>query len=242
MIDWKKYVIVLIITAVIFFTAIGFNDRVNENRVQEITSIQDKIALDIAASETQFDLLQERSCDAFGESTLSDELGELAGKLAYAEERLGAKDEQVLQLKKYYSLLQVKDFLLIKKMSAKCGFKPITILYFYSNEGDCEKCSTEGYVLTHLRETYPEVRVYSFDYHLSFPVIETLKTMYSLEGELPVLILNEKVTYGFKDENEIIQAMPLLADLKKKRDAEEKARELLDQKPPRGATTTKESR
>lgn len=222
MIDWKKYFMVLVITAMIFGTAIVFNNRVNNNRVEEITTIQDKIALDIAASETQFDLLQERSCDAFGESTLSRELGELAGKLAFAEERLGAKDEQVLQLKKYYSLLQVKDFLLNKKMSAKCGVKPITILYFYSNEGDCEKCSTEGYVLTHLRETYPEVRVYSFDYHLAFPVIETLKTMYSLKGEFPILILNEKVTYGFKEEQEIVDAIPALKELQKKQDTENK--------------------
>lgn len=233
MIDWKKYFMVLVITTMIFGTAIVFNNRVNNNRVEEITTIQDKIALDIAASETQFDLLQERSCDALGESTLSRELGELAGKLAFAEERLGAKDEQVLQLKKYYSLLQVKDFLLNKKMSAKCGVKPITILYFYSNEGDCEKCSTEGYVLTHLRETYPEVRVYSFDYHLAFPVIETLKTMYSLEGELPVLILNDTTTYGFKDEEALIEAMPALKALKKQRDAEEAATQ---------ATTTRSAR
>jgi len=144
----KKYLLVFFITATIFVTAFTISDNFNKKRLDEISSIQDKIALDIAASETQFALLGERSCDLVGESTLSKEIGSLASKLSYTESELGSDSPEVLNQKKYYSLLQVKDFLLSKKMTEKCGWRPITILYFYSNTGDCVDCTKEGYVLT----------------------------------------------------------------------------------------------
>lgn len=236
MIDWKKYLLVFFITATIFVTAFTISDNFNKKRLAEISSVQDKIALDIAASETQFALLGERSCDSIGESTLSQEIGSLASKLSYTEDKLGGDSPEVLSQKKYYSLLEVKDFLLSKKMTEKCGWKPITILYFYSNAGNCDDCAKEGYVLTHLRETYPEVRVYSFDYDLDFPVITTLRAMYHLNGDLPALVINEKTTvYGYKDEETIINTTPSLKALVEKKAKEAKAATLR-------ATTTPEKK
>ncbi|OHA79890.1 MAG: hypothetical protein A2675_01465 [Candidatus Yonathbacteria bacterium RIFCSPHIGHO2_01_FULL_51_10] len=213
---WKKYVLAFVITAAIFVTALYISNQISAARVNEIAATQDKISLDIAASETQFALLGERSCESVGESTLSDEMGSLAAKLSYTEGRLGSDNPEVLQQKKYYSLLEVKDFLLSKKMTEKCGWKPVTILYFYSNDGDCPDCANEGYVLTHLRQLYPQVRVYSFDYNLDFSIIDTMRTMYHIKGPLPALVINDaKATYGFQDEDTLINSSPQLKALAK---------------------------
>jgi hypothetical protein len=45
-----------------------------------------------------------------------------------------------------------------------------------------------GYVLTALRNKYPDLRVYSFDYHFDLGAIETLKSIFKVKDQLPALI------------------------------------------------------
>lgn len=219
-IETKKYLIVLAITALVFFGALLVSNRFSEKRLAEIKSIENNISLDILSSETQFALLKESSCKAIDHSTaFSEELNELAQKLSYTEETLGDKNTDVLNLKKYYSLLQTKDYLLIGKVNEKCGTKPITIIYFYSNRGDCVDCKKEGYVLTKLREEYPELRIYSFDYNLDLSVVKTMKSIYQIKNTLPALVISDESYYGFKTPEEIERIIP---KLKKIRQAREK--------------------
>ncbi len=217
--DWKKYLYVLVITSLIFFTAIFLANYFNGRKLAEVKSIADQIAIDILSSETQYALLEESSCQNFNNTpALSEELGSLAEKLSYAEDQLGAKNAEVISLKRYYSLLEIKDYLLSKKVAAKCGIQPVSIIYLYSNQGDCPDCEKEGYVLTYLRETYPALRVYSFDYHIDLSAVKTLLSIFKIEGELPVIILNEKVLYGFQTKEELEALLP-----KKLRDSAQKA-------------------
>lgn len=208
-----KYLYVLAITSVIFFTAFFASNYFNDKRIAEIRSIEDRIAIDILSSETQYSLLAESSCDIIGTSILSEELGSLGEKLAYAEESRGADNVEVKALKKSYSLLLIKDYLLMNKLSEKCALDPIFILYFYSNEGDCTDCVREGYVLTRLREKYPELRIYSFDYNLDLSAVKTLISIKHIEDSLPALVINDKVYYGFKSVEDIENTIPELITL-----------------------------
>lgn len=240
-VDWKKYAYTFLITAVIFATAIMASNYFSQKKINEIKNIESRIAVDILSSETQFSLLSELSCREIGKSFLSSELSILGDKLSYTEGSRGSEDEEVKNLKKYYSLLQIKDFLLMQKVKDKCGTNSLSIIYFYSNEENvgennslktCEDCQREGYVLTRLREEYPELRVYSFDYNLDLSAISTLINIYNIKGELPALLINDKVYYGFKSIEDIKEIIP---DLKKidKQKAEEKAKEEVEK-----ATTT----
>ena len=152
-------------------------------------------------------------------TAFSEELNNLAQKLSYTEENLGDKNKEVIDLKKYYSLLQVKDYLLVGKINEKCGIKPITIMYFYSNAGDCDDCKREGYVLTKLREEFPEIRIYSFDYNLDLSVVKTMKSIYGIKNTLPALVIWDEAYYGFKSPEDIEKIIP---QLKKFRAAQEK--------------------
>ncbi len=222
-IETKKYVIAFIITAMVFFGALIVSNQSTERRLAEVKSIENKIALDILSSETQFALLKESSCRAIDHSTsFSEELNELAQKLSYMEGNLGDDNVEVLNLKKYYSLLQVKDYILVKQVNEKCGIKPITIIYFYSNKGDCADCDKAGYVLTKLREEYPELRIYSFDYNLDLSVVKTMISLSGVKNTLPALTILEENYYGFKSSEDIEKIIP---QLKKLRDAREKAEE-----------------
>lgn len=219
--EWKKYTYTFIITAVIFVTAIFLSNYFSQKKINEIKNIESRIAVDILASETQFSLLSELSCKDISSEFLSKELASLGDKLSYMEQNRDSDDAEVLNLKKYYSLLQIKDFLLMQKIKERCGGKTLSLIYFYSNvENDCNDCQREGFVLTRLREEYPELRVYSFDYNLSLSTLQTLISIYKIKNEQPVLLINDKVYYGFKSIEDIKEIMPALKEIDKQRDLE----------------------
>jgi hypothetical protein len=204
--DWKKYLIAFLITVIIFATAILLSNYLNNKRTDNLRLIQSKIATDILSSETQYALLTESSCNDIGNTTLSDELNNLGQKLTFQENNLSASRDELIQLKTYYSLLQIKDYLLVKKIIEKCNRKNVSILYFY--EKDCSDCNEQGYVLTYLREQYPDLRVYSFDMDLNNPALQTLASIYKIGDEYPVLVINENTYDGLANRDKILKVLP----------------------------------
>jgi hypothetical protein len=196
-IDWKKYLIVFLITVGLFLTASYVSNYFGNKKVDELKSIQDKIAVDILSSETQFSLLSELSCKNISDSGFSEELGELGGKLTWGENNLGSTAE-VSYLKKYYALLQIKDYLLVKKISERCKIKSAFILYFYTTAQNCSECERESLVLSSLRDKYPELRVYSFDYSTDLSAVKAMLQIYKIEDtKLPALVVDDEVLTGF---------------------------------------------
>jgi len=206
----RNALIALVITTLIFGTGFWTAQTYNNLRLKEVRAIQDNIAIDILSLETQFELLGQLSCTNISEnSVLSSELNALALRLSYTENQLGSENAEVLNLKKQYSLLQIKDYLLMQQVAKKCNLSPVFVLYFYSNEGDCATCEQAGNVLTYLRETYKELRVYSFDYRLDLGALKTLITVNKINQDLPVFVIDGKVNYGLSDLESIENVLPL---------------------------------
>lgn len=191
----------LVITALILGTVFYAVEYLNRLRTQELRNIEDQLATDTLAIETQFALLEEAPCEGLSaDKPLSTELGSLGDRLAVTEERLGATDPEVLRLKERYTLLQIRDYLLTQRLARTCGFDPAIALYFYSNvPGECVDCDRAGYALSYLRETYPSLRVYSFDYHLDLAALKTLINIENVKPDLPAFVIEGKTTYGFTE-------------------------------------------
>src|SRR3990172_126885 len=85
MVDSKKYIVAFTITAVIFGTAIFVSNILSQKKLDDVRAIENRVALDILSSETQFALLAETSCKDIGPGFLSKELGPLGERLSYAE-------------------------------------------------------------------------------------------------------------------------------------------------------------
>ena len=219
--DWKKYVIVLFITSTIFVGGLWLSNYFNNKKIDQLKSIEDKISVDLMSSETQFSLMQELSCKDVSTTVLSSELNSLAEKISFSENNIGNDDSNVVSLKKYYSLLEIKDYLLMKAITQRCGQKPIFVLYFYKND-QCDDCTKQGYVLTSLREKYPNLRVYSFDYNLDLSSIKAMTSIYKVPDSLPALVINGKVYSGFQTVDEIEKTFPQLEAIKKKEEAKQK--------------------
>ena len=213
--DWKKYTIVLFITSSIFISGLWLSNYFSNKKIDQLKSIESTISLDLMSSETQFSLLEELSCKDVSTTVLSSELNSLADKISYSENNIGVENVDVISLKKYYSLLEIKDYLLMKKITERCGQKSIFILYFYKND-NCDACTKQGYVLTDLRQSYPNLRVYSFDYNLDISAISAMKSIYKVPDNLPAIVINGKVYSGFKTVEEIEKTFPQLESIKPK--------------------------
>ena len=202
-IDWKKYLIVFLITVSLFFTATYISNYFGAQKIDQIKSIQDNVAINILSSETQFALLQENSCKNVTGSVLSDELADLGDKLEWGQVNLG-NTEEVSYLKKYYSLLEIKDYLLMKKVAAQCRVKSVFILYFYTTAENCSECERQGLVLSALRGKYPELRVYSFDYSIDLSAVRAMLQIYKIKDTaLPALIIGDDLLTGFHGVDEL---------------------------------------
>ena len=222
MINPKKYIIAFVITAAIFGTAIFMSNILSQKKLEDVRAIENRVALDILSSETQFALLEETSCRDIGPGFLSKELGSIGEKLTYAENQTEFNTNDLEYLKRSYFLLEIKDYLLMKRLTEKCGIKPTFVLYFYSTKDACEECQRTGYVLTALRDKYPDLRVYSFDYHFDLGAIDTLVSIYKVKSDLPALIINGLTYYGFYSVEDLETTVPALKELAARAKALEK--------------------
>lgn len=207
----RNSLIALAITITIIGTVLYAVNFLNQQRVAELRSIEDQLSTDTLSIETQFALLEEAPCeDIAAGTTLSQEVGGVGDKLAFAEGRAGANDPEVLRLKERYTLLQIRDYLLTKRLAETCGVKPVVALYFYSNvPGECADCDRAGYALSYLRQTYPALRVYSFDYHLDLAALRTFISVLKVhDGEFPAFVVQGKASYGFTSLEDLEKAFP----------------------------------
>lgn len=205
----RNALIALFITIALVGTVAYAIDYLNRQRVAELSAIEDQLSIDTLSLDTEFSLLETAPCNqADGNLGLTGELSDLGDRLSYAESQLGSGNAQVIRLKQQYSLLEIRDYLITKKLADACGTRPVTVLYFYSNSGDCTDCDKAGYALSYLRSAYPSLRVYSFDYHLSLGALQTLIGVTKVTGILPAFVINGKTSYGFVSLSDLEKRFP----------------------------------
>lgn len=210
-----KYLVVFIITLFVFVIASYLSDFFTNKKIGDIKAVQDKIFIDLLSSETQFSLLQEIPCNTDSDSIVSPEMNELSQKLASSEHNSSISTEELTNLKKYYTILEIKDYLLTKKISQRCSTKNEFILYFY-DKNNCQDCTKQDYILDDLRNKYPQLRVYLFDTELDLSALRSMVSIYKPEKDSTSwLVINGKVYTGLKSIEDIEKILPgLKASLK----------------------------
>jgi hypothetical protein len=204
----RNALIALGITILIVGTVIYAIDYLDRARIAELSSIEQQISVDTLSLDTEFSLLASAPCDEATSTELTSELGGLGDRLSFAEGQLGSDNAEVIGLKEQYTLLEIRDYLISKQLAAACHVKPVTVLYFYSNTGDCADCDKAGYALSYLRSTFPNLRVYSFDYHLDLGALKTLIMLDKIKDALPAFIIDGKTSYGFTSLADLEQQFP----------------------------------
>jgi hypothetical protein len=202
----RNAILAFVITLLIVGTVVYAINYLNQQRVAELNGIEDQLSTDTLSVETQYALIEDAPCEDFvtGSSTedtaLSQEVSNVGDQLSFAESKLGDTDPEVIQLKEQYTLLEIRDYLLTEEIAKTCNITPDTVLYFYSNNGDCtNECDRAAYALSYLHQTYPALRGYSFDYNLDVGALKTLESIEAVKAPFPAFVINHKLYNGFTD-------------------------------------------
>lgn len=194
-----------------------FSDR----KIQSLRDLESQISLNILSSETRFSLLQKTSCEHIINQKDSNigfnaELNDVAQRVKFLENQLGYDNADVASLKRYYSLLQIKDYLLTKEFHDRCKQNTVSILYFHS--APCEDCAKQSIVLDKIVEDYPEIRVYYFDITTNTPALDTLSSIFKIK-DTPSIVINDVAHPGFQDITKIESYIPEIKAWKKAKTA-----------------------
>jgi hypothetical protein len=206
--QYRRYIVAFILTLLIFFTGFLTSQFLTVKKLENLKTVEDNISLKLISSETEYDLLREVSCESRNTNFLTTEINDLARQLEILEEQNINKD-RIADVKKRYSILLIKDYLLSKRINESCGFKSTFVIYFYGNEDICPNCKNAGIALSNLRNEYDKLKVYSFDYDLDLPIIKALASVYGVEKNLPALVVNKKTYYKLNTVDDIKKLLPI---------------------------------
>jgi hypothetical protein len=198
----QTYLLAFIATALVIVGAIFASNYLTTKKTDELKSIANKITIDSFALEAKIDILEKSSCESMGTLTLMDELQNLGSRLTFMESQVGVNDPDLFRLKRYYALLESKDFLFTSEIAKRCSLNIPVIVYFY-NQLTCEDCVRQEYVLRALRENNAMLHVYLFDYTHDRQAITGFLTSPLGSSTPPILIINKKKYEGFKSVIEI---------------------------------------
>ncbi len=131
-------------------------------------------------------------------TTMTTDYGQ---KLEYMEQKLGKLDPNVMSLKSDYSLMQARNYLLLKEADKSCNTSHIIVLYFYTNEG-YSTSTDQGIALDDALQGMPALRdkvaIYHFDSNVQNPVVAAFKEQYNVTV-LPAMIINGKKYVGYQN-------------------------------------------
>jgi hypothetical protein len=127
-------------------------------------------------------------------------------KLAYFWSKLPTKLEvyekyseiqpDYIKLKRDYTLLSIRVWLLSLNVKEKCGEDIIPALYFYSK--DCDKCIEQSYVLDNVKKEYSNFSAFIVDYNLDESIVKVIINVWNVT-KVPSFIIGDKLYSGYQD-------------------------------------------
>jgi len=167
-------------------------------------SLEESVRNDIINLETLYLLEGTFPCNSEILDITSQKLDSLGELITVLEVKKGKHSKDVLELKKLYTVLETRHFLLTNTRKENCGEDYDIFLYFYSNRQECKgEVEKSSFVLTYTRNKYDQVRVYSFDIDLNSEIISALKAEYSIQGCSGVVLNNNPLNFKIENADQI---------------------------------------
>ncbi|MCX6708109.1 MAG: hypothetical protein NTW67_00465 [Candidatus Woesearchaeota archaeon] len=136
-------------------------------------------------------------------SSLSDELWKMGKILGAQNAKQELGEENYNFLKRKYHLMQIRTYVLDKKLQQDCGIKTNIILFYFKQDDTLSE--QQGKILDELVEQYP-LHVFAIEYQYS-KELEFLEDYYEIKNT-PTLVVNfEKALPGLNTKEQLI---PLL--------------------------------
>ncbi len=195
-INWNKIILSFLIACFLFSFGIFVGYLAKGIVSASIINIQDSTKNEILTLET-INLIQEQnSCESYSLDLVSEKLDYLGELITILETKKGKKDPEVLEMKKLYSILEIRHYVLTREQNEYCAKNISTFMFFYSNDKDCnDEVEKKSFILSYLRKKYQtKVRVYAFDNDLDSDLIKVLKEKYKVERCSTIILNENKIT------------------------------------------------
>lgn len=122
--------------------------------------------------------------------------------LRYSEKNILFTRPEIASLKRRYTSLLIKDWLLQERIKKNCGTKVVTVLYFYSTE-ECDDCLIQGTILSILKNEFREkLMVFPLDIKVEVSMIDILRKRFNITTT-PSLVIEEKTYTGIVSKDDL---------------------------------------
>ncbi len=206
-INLRRHAAVLAIVLLVFAIGIFIGMRQGFDSVQMLAQDYESISMSSAMMDTLY-LMEDsgmnasESCEAYSNlfQRFGTEIAEFNHRMWVLEEALGKDDPSLISLKDKFNTLEVRNYLLLKKVDKICGENHTVILYFYSNDNYDPK-RDQGKII---QETIKEDKtiVYHFDTDISNPTIEMLIKKHGV-FQVPSMVIENKTYHGYYGKNDL---------------------------------------
>lgn len=216
----KVYLIAGILSLVLYVAGIVtgiFTERyTSSSALREVESLKETMnSLQTDMENVQLQQLylsivgEEKACTFLisSVSQLEKELTSFWGKLPKRLEefeRYGKVTKEYEELKKDYTFVLLRTWMLSSDLRERCDKNIVPILYFYSK--DCEECLDFGLVLDKVKVSQEakgrKVMIFTIDLYMNEPIVNIIKDIYSITYA-PSIILNKNLYKGTLSDSEI---------------------------------------
>lgn len=181
----------------------------NQERIDYINDVTTSQNLNYESMQLQYAYIDfigsEKSCVLLSKTLESDllSLEDLRIKIEKYSRDFNLDDEEYIQLKRKYTLAELKYWLLAKKAKEICGEDVVSLIYFYSPE-DCDDCRAQSYILTSLKESFGgKLLIFSIDESFEEEsMVGILKEIYDV-SKYPALIIEDKAFEGLVEKEDL---------------------------------------
>ncbi|HTZ42210.1 MAG TPA: hypothetical protein VMC07_03325 [Candidatus Omnitrophota bacterium] len=191
----KRYLWAFIIGTAIFALVFIISNSIAFLEFQKVSNIQDSLAYKIFEDKIYASFFNQSICTDNSLQNLSQDLGFQGQIIDDMEKKFGKNDPQVLDRKKFYTLVELEHLEFIQAQIKNCNLSMNTILFFYSNKDpDLERSTEIGRLLNEVYLKEPDkITIYSFDINLDSDLIRSLLQKYNVT-QSPTLIINGNAT------------------------------------------------
>ncbi len=190
----KRYILAFVISTIILAIIILVSYSLSMVELQRVSNLQNNLAYNIFQDKLEYTFFNNTLCSNESFGKVSSDLGIQGGIINDLEQKFGKNNQNVLDEKKFYTLVELEHLEFVQHMNAECGSGVNTILFFYSNDpSEVSKSEELGNVLSTVYSKHPNLVIYSFDVNLNSTLISQLKEKYNITQPL-TLIINGNVT------------------------------------------------
>ncbi len=206
-INKKRHLIALLFTLAAFIIGILIGILITNERLDFSNEVSQDQRLELESIQLQYiyitSLLESENCPAILRA-LEENLNSLEIARIKLENFISqTKNKEFQFIKRDYVLSEIRYWILAQQTQKVCEDDSLKVLFFYAEEEQCGDCSTQGLILTNIKEKLEEkILIFSLDAQQEEPMVQILKQSFNITA-VPTIVFKDKKIEGLTKLDEL---------------------------------------